>query len=348
MALTWGRLVAVARRVGVKVVEAPSSHRGHLGSMGTVAGCVCHHTGTPNSYAPTDDYPDFNVVKEGRAGLNNSLSAYGVGRRDAIYVFSEFLSWHAGAWSYAGITDGNGHFLGIECAGVGDYTEFQRRVYPRLVAAILLEIGAPQSMAPRHLDGAMPRGRKSDAANLDGNFYQGKTFYQWVDFFMANPAYININYGDGGTFLMALSDAQQVELYQNMVATRSYLDTMYRWMRGGDPNVDNLTLIWLQNNATQQQIAKVLEALVGGNTDGKNNFHWLADLIISLFKQADGVEIDEDKFRDMIVDAVHSSVSGVTADDVLKVIAERISNSDINTVAEADEKVAQLPSGPVS
>jgi hypothetical protein len=205
--LTWNQLVAVARRVGVKVIEAPSSHRGKLGNMGSVVGVVCHHTGTANTYSPATDYPDFNVVKEGRAGLVNSLSAYGVGRRDAIYVFSEYLSWHAGVWNWQGITDGNGHFLGIECAGVGDYTDFQRQVYPRLVAAILLEIRAPRSMAPRHLDGAMPRGRKSDAANFDGNFYQGKSFYQWVDYFLANPSYINVNYqGDAD---MPLNDADK-------------------------------------------------------------------------------------------------------------------------------------------
>ncbi|HEX8345677.1 MAG TPA: hypothetical protein VF657_13225, partial [Actinoplanes sp.] len=115
--VTFADLVAIARRVGVQVVEAPSSHRGHLGTMGTVRGLTLHHTGTPNTYKAADDYPDFNVVKEGRTGLENSLSAWGVGRWRAIYVFSEYLSWHAGTWSWNGITDGNGDFLGIEAAG---------------------------------------------------------------------------------------------------------------------------------------------------------------------------------------------------------------------------------------
>lgn len=192
--LTWATLVAIARRVGVTVVEAPSSHRGKLGSMGSVVGVTCHHTGTPNTLRPTEDYPDYAVVKEGRTGLVNSLSAYGIGRHTSIYVFSEFLSWHAGTWNWKGITDGNGHFLGLECAGVGDYTEFQRKVYPRLVAAILLEIGQSIDWAPRHAQGATPAGRKTDAANLDGDFYQGKSFRQWVEFFLVNPAHININY----------------------------------------------------------------------------------------------------------------------------------------------------------
>jgi len=186
--ITFEDLVRVAQRVGVEVVAAPSSHRGKKGSMGSVLGPTIHHTGTPNTYKAADDYPDYNVVKEGRTGLVNSLSAYGLGRRKAIYVFSEFLSWHAGTWNYRGVTDGNGHFLGIECAGVGDWTDWQRKVLPRLVASILLFLGGNVDWMPRHLDGAMPRGRKTDAANLWASFRSE------VQFFMDHPEQINVNY----------------------------------------------------------------------------------------------------------------------------------------------------------
>jgi hypothetical protein len=229
--VTFDNLVAIARRVGVKVVAAPSSHRGRIGEMGTVAGVTCHWTGTGSSFRPSDDYPDYNVVKEGRAGLNNSLSAFGLGRHTAIYVFSEDLSYHAGTWSYGGTTDGNGHFLGIEAAGAGNWTPWQRRVYPRLVAAILLFIDAPASMAPTHAMGAMPRGRKSDfpidagwGPELPGG---PRKFHDAVAWLMRNPAYINVNYQAGGTspaqpakpvepkgWLMALSDKEQDELLE--------------------------------------------------------------------------------------------------------------------------------------
>lgn len=192
--VTFDDLVAIARRVGVTVVAAPSSHRGHIGEMGTVVGVVCHHTGTPNSYRPELEYPDFDVVKEGRPGLENSLSAFGLGRHTTIFVFSEDLSWHAGVWLWKGITDGNGHFLGIEAAGIGDWTPFQRAVYPRLVASILLFIDAGIDWAPRHLDGAMPSGRKVDAANFGEQFLPGMNFDQSVQWLLDNPDYININY----------------------------------------------------------------------------------------------------------------------------------------------------------
>lgn len=196
--VTFDDLVMIARRTGVenyngmgvrgKVVAAPSSHRGQVGEMGTVVGCVRHHTGTAESFLPTSDYPTYNVVKEGRSGLENSLSAFGLGRFSGIYVFSEDISWHAGTWSYAGITDGNGHFLGIEAEGTGAiWTPFQREFYPRLCASILNFVGEGIGMMPRHLDGAMPRGRKSDAANLWSSF--SSTVQSYLD----NPS--KITYG---------------------------------------------------------------------------------------------------------------------------------------------------------
>jgi len=245
--LTWDRLVAIARRVGVKVVEAPSSHRGKLGSMGSVVGVTCHHTGTANSAKSTSDYPDFNVVKEGRTGLVNSLSAYGIGRNEAIYVFSEFLSWHAGAWNWKGVTDGNGHFLGIECAGVSDFTDFQRKVYPRLVAAILLEIKAPVEMAPRHADGAVPKGRKTDISNHTGNFWQGHDFYWWVSYYLANPAEININYVSEDDTDMDLNRDTFKNVNGDSITLPTYLNAL-------EAKVDKLTKL----------LAAVPDAVVNG------------------------------------------------------------------------------------
>lgn len=187
--LSWNEIVLIAKRTGVenwpggRVVAAPSSWRGKRGNMGTVVGVTRHHTGTAETFLADQDYPTYNVVKEGRSGLDNSLSAYGLGRWNSIYVFSEFLSWHAGTWSYAGITDGNGHFLGIEAEGTGArWTPFQQEFYPRLVASILLYVGEGTGMAPRHADGAMPRGRKSDAANLPADFMAKVAGY------IANPS----------------------------------------------------------------------------------------------------------------------------------------------------------------
>jgi len=154
----------VAARTGLPVVEAWSSH--DLGAMGTVVAPLLHHTGS-DATAP-GDYPTLRVVRDGRPGLINSLCMYGLGRSGTVYLISERLSWHAGAGSFGGITDGNGHLAGIEAESDGrGWTPEQIDAYPRLVASILLETGRGAEWTPRHGDYALPVGRKTDTSGLD-------------------------------------------------------------------------------------------------------------------------------------------------------------------------------------
>lgn len=261
LVVTFDDLVFIAKRTGVenwvsggvrgKVVSAPSSHRGHVGEMGTVVGCTRHHTGTAETFREAEDYPTYNVVKEGRAGLSNSLSAYGLGRYFGIYVFSEDISWHAGTWSYAGITDGNGHFLGIEAESAGNrWTAFQREFYPRLCASILLFIGEGIDMMPRHADGAMPRGRKSDAANLPADFVSK------VQGYLRNPG--TLAYGGATT---APTPPKQKEN-----------DMLVVWVKTSNPNIqiphaifgDRYLALASVDEARQMEKKGVPSIVVGG------------------------------------------------------------------------------------
>lgn len=63
---------------------------------------------------------------------------------------------------------------------------------------------------------------------------------------------------------------------------RQWLSDIHTWVRGGDPNIDNMTLLWLQNQATQKQLVDVLADLRGGMPEGQNNFHWLGAQIGAL------------------------------------------------------------------
>lgn len=261
--VTFRDLVAIARRTGVAVKEAPSSHRGDLGSMGTVRGVTCHYTGTRNSFQPLEDYPDFNVVKEGRAGLWNSLSAWGLGRWKYIYVFSEFLSWHAGVWNWKGITDGNGDFLGIEAAGVGDWTTWQRSIYPRLVASALDFLGEDESMAPTHAMGAMPRGRKVDFLNTDSGWLPDlpqapHSFHGAVAWLLKNPAYINVNYQPQEEFLMGLSDAEQKRLLENT----DQLVTIFRDADNSKDPKDRHGRVWALLTTLRDELTKPRASLI--------------------------------------------------------------------------------------
>ena len=85
----------------------------------------------------------------------------------------------AGAWQ--GITDGNGHFIGIEAENTGEsdahgvpldpWPDVQMDAYRRGCAAILTHIGAKSIMCCGHKEYALPKGRKDDP-NFDMNKFR--------------------------------------------------------------------------------------------------------------------------------------------------------------------------------
>lgn len=159
-------LADAARLTGYPVVEVAGWRtRGH-GGMRVVEGVIAHHTAGPR----TGNYPSLNVVTNGRAGLAGPLSAFGLGRDGTIYVISAGQSWHAGVSKWAGFSDLNDEFYGIEAESAGtlnDWTPQQKDCYPRLVAAILYYIRRGADRVTGHKECALPLGRKPDPAFLD-------------------------------------------------------------------------------------------------------------------------------------------------------------------------------------
>ena len=163
--ITRDQMRRICQRAGLAYTEAWSGH--NKGKMSGVWGALCHHTGTPWSAA--GDYPTLRIVRDGRSDLQNSLSAFGLGKSGRVYLISEKLSWHAGAGNINGLTDGNGLLLGIEAESDGKHwTPEQVDAYPRLVASILVEIGQDDRYTTRHGSYALPAGRKSDFAGWPG------------------------------------------------------------------------------------------------------------------------------------------------------------------------------------
>lgn len=156
-------LADAARLTGYPVVEVAGWRtRGH-GGMRVVEGVIAHHTAGPR----TGNYPSLNVVTNGRAGLKGPLSAYGLGRDGTIYVIAAGVSWHAGVTRWAGFSDLNDEFYGIEAESAGtvdDWTHAQKDCYPRLVAAILYYIRRGPDRLVGHKECALPIGRKPDPA----------------------------------------------------------------------------------------------------------------------------------------------------------------------------------------
>lgn len=324
----WSRetITKVAKRTGYPVVAAWSSH--NAGTMGTIYGPMLHHTGSAKSKA---DYVTLKVVRDGRPGLENSLCMYGLGKSGTIYLINDKISWHAGVGSWQGTTDGNGHFAGIEAESSGangDWTAEQLDCYPKLVASILLETGRDTNWMPMHKEWALPKGRKSDPSGLDT-----VNFKKQVQKYLANPGSLGVP-GGGEDWLMALNDAQQVELYQNMIATRSMLNNVHAWIRGGDPNVDNITLLWMGQNNMTSKLVELRALLVGGNPEGRNNFDWVVQEITAAIKNLPGAKVDEVALAKAIAESVKftpESIAQAVNDEADR--RNRDNNSDTGDVS---------------
>lgn len=192
MGLTRAQLTSIATATGypVKAVWVP----GH-GTMGTVDGVIMHHTATAQS-AP-GDYPSLNVVTKGRAGLAGPLCNFGLGRSGTIYLVTDGIAWHAGVGAYKGITDGNGHFLGIEAEHPGvpsqAWPAVQADAYVRLVSSILHTLRRNTDWDLRHALWALPPGRKVDIV-LTPSIPTMAAFDAKVNALLAHPERINRNW----------------------------------------------------------------------------------------------------------------------------------------------------------
>lgn len=188
MGLSRSTIKSIAVKTGYPVVEAWVG--GH-GTMGSVYGVVKHHTATSNSAA--GDYPSLDVIRYGRSDLPGPLAQYGLGRSGTIYLITEGIAYHAGEGDWKGVTDGNGHFLGIEAESDGKtWQPGTIDCYPRLVASILIAVGQGSGQAPRHAEWANPPGRKVDTSGLDEAWQD-----QMINHYLAHPDQINKNISGG-------------------------------------------------------------------------------------------------------------------------------------------------------
>lgn len=176
--INW--LVEAGLLTGYPVVEISGWRaRGH-GGFRVVEGVVPHHTAD----GPNGNFPSQRIVTDGRADLAGPLCNYGLGRDGTIFVVAAGVAWHAGASAWAGFTDLNDEFVGIEAESVGsrdDWTPQQRDCYPRLCAAILHYIHRGPDRLAGHKECALPHGRKIDPAFWDLNDMRNKVNYMLGD-----------------------------------------------------------------------------------------------------------------------------------------------------------------------
>lgn len=165
-------LVDAARLTGYPVIEVAGWRtRGH-GGFRAVEGVVCHHTADGPG-----EYPSLRIVRDGRSDLPGPLCNYGLARSGAIYVVAAGVAWHAGASRWAGFTDLNDEFLGIEAESRGtvdDWTAAERDSYDRLCAAILYYARRGADRVAGHREVCLPAGRKIDPAYMDMAAMRGR------------------------------------------------------------------------------------------------------------------------------------------------------------------------------
>lgn len=131
------------KRAGLPYSFEPAwNQRGH-GDIPTskIKFIVAHHTAGGN------DAGDLRSVRDGTNGLKGPLSQILFKRDGSAHVVASGVSWHAfGEIGFRGVPAGSGNYYSIGIEGVSkgtydDWTPAQRKNYPRLIAALLVDIG---------------------------------------------------------------------------------------------------------------------------------------------------------------------------------------------------------------
>lgn len=158
--LLW--LPDVLLDAGLKVAEVPGwQTRGRPAGFRDPFGVLCHHTAGPKH----GNMPSLGLLISGRQHLPGPLSQLGLGRDGTYYVIAAGRANHAGSGIWAGVTEGNAHFIGIEAenTGLGEpWPDIQMAAYQRGVAAILQHLKLDADRCAGHAEYALPKGRKAD------------------------------------------------------------------------------------------------------------------------------------------------------------------------------------------
>lgn len=168
-------LDAVLRNAGLAVTEAAGWQGHNHGQLSSVECIVIHHTAGPAS----GDYPSYNVVRNGRAGLPGPLAQLGVGRSGKVYVFSNGVAWHAGVVRASWMD--NYHAIGIEVESVGTgpaWPAVQVNATAKATAALCRKYGVPVSRVLGHKEICSPPGRKVDPIGIPGGMPAFRTLVQ--------------------------------------------------------------------------------------------------------------------------------------------------------------------------
>lgn len=166
-------------RAGIPVTFEPGwDNRGH-GDIPPekIKFIVLHHTA-----GSLNDRGQINVVRDGTNGLKGPLSQIVLKHADGLpHIIASGISWHAfGEISFRGVPAGSGNYfsLGIEAVSSGlrdDWSKAQRDNYPKVVAALLVDLGLDERAWIFHRD-FQPRSK------IDPAFWTAKQMQDGVSY----------------------------------------------------------------------------------------------------------------------------------------------------------------------
>lgn len=152
------------KNAGLKYEVEPGAYdRGH-GDMSGQKFIVIHHTAGGN------DTGDIRIVRDGRSDLPGPLSQLVLKRDGTARIIAVGVCWHApGNINFRGVPRGSGNWWSIGIEGVSngynDWTDAQRDAYPKVVAALLKDMGLPADAWIFHRD--YQPGEKIDPGGFD-------------------------------------------------------------------------------------------------------------------------------------------------------------------------------------
>lgn len=158
------------KNAGINYTVEPGAYqRGH-GDIKDVRFIVVHHTAGGRS-----DQSDINIVRDGWADLPGPLSQIVFKRNGEPHIIAVGVCWHAyGEINYRGVPAGSGNYYSIGIEGVSngynDWTDAQRREYPRIVAALLKDMNLPSDAFIFHRE-YQPKS-KIDPAGFERKWFQ--------------------------------------------------------------------------------------------------------------------------------------------------------------------------------
>lgn len=157
------------RNAGITYTAEPDyKERGH-GDLNGVKFIVVHHT------AGGGDSGDIRIVRDGRSDLPGPLSQIVLKRDGNPHIVAVGICYHApGKINFRGVPAGSGNYWSIGIEGVSngynDWTDAQRVGYPKVVAALLKDLGLPSDAWIFHRD--YQPGEKIDAAGFERDWFQ--------------------------------------------------------------------------------------------------------------------------------------------------------------------------------